>query len=103
MRSIPSVDAQQSMKSSTKTLCSTNLTVLTAAVMRSIASRVIKAGHPDFAYQPLSPPEAIGDGCRIRWVSGSRGKPRAYAGTDFIIVRDGKIAAVYLFFDDLPH
>jgi len=26
----------------------------------------------------------------------------AYAGTDFIIARDGKIAAVYLFFDELP-
>jgi hypothetical protein len=32
-------------------------------------------------------------------VSGSLGKPPAYAGTDFIIARDGKIAAVYLFFD----
>lgn len=27
---------------------------------------VIKAAHPDFEYQPLSPPEAIGDGCRLR-------------------------------------
>jgi len=63
---------------------------------------VIKATHPDFQYQPLSPPEEIGDGCRVRWVSGSPGKPPAYAGTDFIIVRDGKIAAVYLFFDELP-
>jgi hypothetical protein len=63
---------------------------------------VIKATHPDFQYQPLSPPEEIGDGCRVRWVSGSPGKPPAYAGTDFIIVRDGKIAAVYLFFDKLP-
>ena len=35
--------------------------------------------------------------------SGSPGKPPAYAGTDFIIVRDGKIAAVYLFFDKLPN
>jgi hypothetical protein len=26
----------------------------------------------------------------------------AYAGTDFIIVRDGRIAALYLFFDKLP-
>jgi hypothetical protein len=26
----------------------------------------------------------------------------AYAGTDFIIVREGRIAAVYLFFDKLP-
>jgi hypothetical protein len=63
---------------------------------------VIKATHPDFRYQPLSPPEVLGDGGRIRWVSGSPGKPPAYAGTDFIIARDGKIAAVYLFFDKLP-
>jgi len=63
---------------------------------------VIKATHPDFRYQPLSPPEVTGDGGRVRWVSGSPGKPPAYAGTDFIIARDGKITAVYLFFDELP-
>jgi hypothetical protein len=63
---------------------------------------VIKATHPDFVYQPISPPEELGDGCRVRWVSGSPGKPPAYAGTDFIIVRDGKITAIYLFFDELP-
>jgi SnoaL-like domain len=63
---------------------------------------VIKATHPDFEYRPISPPEEIGDGGRVRWVSGSPGKPPAYAGTDFIIARDGKIAAVYLFFDELP-
>jgi hypothetical protein len=61
---------------------------------------VIKATHPE--YQPISPPEERGDSCRARWVSGSPGKPPAYAGTDFIIARDGKIAAVYLFFDELP-
>ena len=63
---------------------------------------VIKATHPDFEYRPLSPPEEIGDGGRVRWVSGSPGKAPAYAGTDFIIVREGKIAALYLFFDELP-
>ena len=63
---------------------------------------VIKAMHPDFKYQPLSEPEEVGDGGRVRWVSGSPGKPPAYAGTDFIIARNGKIAAVYLFFDELP-
>ena len=63
---------------------------------------VIKATHPDFRYQPVSPPEEMGDGGRVRWVSGSPGKPPAYAGTDFMIVRDGKITAVYLFFDKLP-
>jgi len=35
-------------------------------------------------------------------VSGSPAKPPAYAGTDFIIARDGKIADVYLFLDELP-
>ena len=39
---------------------------------------------------------------RIRWVSGRPGEAPAYAGTDFIIVRNGRIAAVYLFFDKLP-
>lgn len=63
---------------------------------------VIKATHPDFEYQPLSPPEERGDALRVRWVSGSPGKPAAYAGTDFIVARSGRIATVYLFFDKLP-
>jgi hypothetical protein len=63
---------------------------------------VIKASHPDFQYQPLSPPQVVGDGGRVRWVEGSPGKPPAVAGTDFIIARDGKIAAIYLFFDEPP-
>ncbi|HLB76016.1 MAG TPA: nuclear transport factor 2 family protein, partial [Candidatus Dormibacteraeota bacterium] len=29
------------------------------------------------------------------------GEAPAYAGTDFIIARDGRIAALYLFFDSL--
>ena len=57
----------------------------------------IKATHPDFRYQPIAAPEELGDGGRIQWVSGRPGEPPAYAGTDFIIARDGRIAAVYLF------
>jgi len=60
---------------------------------------VIKATHPDFEYQPLSP---LGDAGRVRWVTGTPGKPPAYAGTDFIVARNGRIASVYLFFDSLP-
>jgi hypothetical protein len=44
----------------------------------------IKATHPDFRYQPIAPPEELGDGGRIRWVSGRPGETPAYAGTDFI-------------------
>ena len=62
----------------------------------------IKATHPDFQYQPIAEPEELGNGGRVQWVSGRPGEAPAYAGTDFIIVRDGRIAALYLFFDKLP-
>jgi hypothetical protein len=62
----------------------------------------IKATHSDFRYQPIAPPEELGNGGRVRWVSGPPGEPPVYAGTDFIVARDGRIAAVYLFFDKLP-
>ena len=62
----------------------------------------IKATHPDFQYQPIAAPEELGNGGRVKWVSGRPGEAPAYAGTDFIISRDGRIAALYLFFDKLP-
>jgi hypothetical protein len=65
-----------------------------------IAGR-IKATHPDFRYQPIAEPEEVGNGGRIQWVSGRPGEAPAYAGTDFIIAQDGRIAALYLFFDKL--
>jgi hypothetical protein len=62
----------------------------------------VKATHPDFQYQIIAEPEELGNGGRARWVSGRPGEAPAYAGTDFIIARDGRIAAIYLFFDKLP-
>ena len=62
----------------------------------------IKATHPDFRYQLIAEPEELGNAARGRWVSGRPGEAPAYAGTDFVIARDGRIAAVYLFFDKLP-
>ena len=62
----------------------------------------VKASHPYSRYQPLAAPEELGDGGRIQWVEGVPGEPPAIAGTDFIIARDCRIAAVYLFFDKLP-
>jgi hypothetical protein len=43
----------------------------------------------------------VGDGGRVQWVSGRPGVAPVYAGTDFIIARDGRNAAIYLFFDKL--
>ena len=61
----------------------------------------VKATHPDFRNQPIAEPEEVGNGGRIQWVAGRPDDAPGYAGTDFIIARDGRIAAVYLFFDKL--
>ena len=63
----------------------------------------IRAMHPDFRYTPIRPPEALHDTAgRLQWISGRPGEPAAYSGTDFIVARDGRIAALYLFFDQPP-
>ena len=62
----------------------------------------IKATHPEFQYQPISEPEELGNGGRVKWVAGRPGAPPSYAGTDLLIARGGRIAALYLFFDKLP-
>jgi len=63
---------------------------------------VIRATHTDFRYQPIAEPEELGNAGRVKWVEGRPGEAPAVAGTDFIITRVGRIAAVYLFFDKLP-
>ena len=62
----------------------------------------IRASHPDFQYQPIAEPEELGNAGRVEWVSRRPGEAPAYAGADFIIARDSRIAALYLFFDNLP-
>jgi SnoaL-like domain len=62
----------------------------------------IRATHADSRYQPIAEPEELGNAGRVKWVEGRIGEVSVLAGTDFIIARDGRIAAVYLFFDKLP-
>jgi SnoaL-like protein len=62
----------------------------------------IRATHSDFQYRPIAKPEELGNAGRVQWVSGRPDEAPAYAGTDFIIARGGRIAALYLFFDKLP-
>ena len=62
----------------------------------------LRAKHADFRYQPIHEPEEVGNGGRIQWVEGRPGEAPSISGTDFIIVRDGRIAAIYLFFDKMP-
>lgn len=62
---------------------------------------LIKSSHPDYRYQIIGSPAVTGDAGRLSWVSAAPGEPPAYAGTDFVLVREGKIAALSLFFDKL--
>ena len=62
----------------------------------------VKVTHPDFRYQPIAEAEEVGNSGRVQWVEGRVGEAPALASTDFIIARDGRIGAVYFFFDKLP-
>src|SRR4051812_34221618 len=59
----------------------------------------LRASHPNFVYTPHRRPQAVQDGGRLAWGSGPPGEPPSYTGTDVIIVRDGRIAALYVFLD----
>lgn len=62
----------------------------------------LRAQNPGFRYRVISGPEEVGDGGRIQWLEGPPGGAPVVAGTDFIIAREGRIAAIYLLFDKLP-
>ena len=62
----------------------------------------LRASHPDFRYKLIGVPEELENVGRVQWVEGRPDEAPVVAGTDFVIARDGRIAAVYLFFDKLP-
>jgi hypothetical protein len=62
----------------------------------------LRATHPHFAYTALGEPQALHNAARLAWGSGPRGGQPEYTGLDVIIVRDGKIAALYVFLDSMP-
>jgi hypothetical protein len=62
----------------------------------------LRATHPHFAYAPHAAPQALHNAGRLKWGSGPRGGVPGYTGEDVIIVRDEKIAALYVFLDSPP-
>jgi predicted acylesterase/phospholipase RssA len=62
----------------------------------------LRATHPDFSYTPHGTPQALQNAGRLAWGSGRRGEAPDYTGLDVIIVREGKIATLYAFFDSMP-
>jgi hypothetical protein len=62
----------------------------------------LRATHPQFHYTPLSEPQALHNAGRLAWGSGPHGEAPEYTGLDVIVVRDGRIAALYVFLDSRP-
>ena len=63
----------------------------------------LRATHPRFVYTPHGEAQALQNAGRLAWGSGPRGEEVPdYTGLDVIIVRDGKIAALYVFLDSMP-
>ena len=62
----------------------------------------LRATHPHFVYTPHGAPQVLHNSGRLAWGSGPKGEPAVYTGVDFIISRDGKISALYVYLDPPP-
>ena len=57
----------------------------------------LRATHPHFAYTPHGQAQALHNGGILAWGSGPKGEPPEYTGLDVVIVRESKIAELYVF------
>ena|SRR5258708_6714169 len=57
----------------------------------------LRATHPSFVYTPQGEAQVLHNGAILAWSSGPQGEDPEYTGLDFIIVREGRIAALYVF------
>jgi SnoaL-like domain len=57
----------------------------------------LRASHPHFVYTPHGEAQALHNGGILAWGSGPKGEPPDYTGLDVVVVRDNKIAALYVF------
>ena len=62
----------------------------------------LRAMHPHYVYTPHGAPQVLHNSGRLAWGSGPQGEAPRYTGIDFIIARDGKIAALYVYLDSPP-
>jgi len=60
----------------------------------------LRATHPDYVYTPVGHPQVLHDAGRMAWGSGQHGEAPEYTGWDVIVVREGKISALYVFLDE---
>ena len=57
----------------------------------------LRATHPHFVYTPHGQAQALHNAGILAWGSGPKGEPPEYTGLDVVIVRESKIAELYVF------
>ena len=63
------------------------------------AVRALHARFPDFAFQDRGSAEVVGDAGRLAWGFGPPGQMPRVTGLDVILVREDRIASLYVFLD----
>ena len=64
-------------------------------------ARDFRETHPHFVYTPHGEAQALHNAGILAWGSGPKGDIPDYTGLDVVIVRDGKIAALYVFLNPI--
>jgi hypothetical protein len=62
----------------------------------------LRSTHPHYVYTPSGEPQVLHDSARLSWGSGPSGEPPRYTGEGVILVRNGKIAVLYVYLDSPP-
>lgn len=57
----------------------------------------LRSTQTHFVYTHRGEAQALHNGGIVAWGSGPKGEPPAYTGLDVIVVRDGKIASLYVY------
>jgi len=62
----------------------------------------VQGRFPGFRFNLIGQPDAFGDYLRLSWGLGPDGADAPVKGTDFMALRDGRLASVTGFFDQVP-
>lgn len=90
--------AQRSKTSTQTTACCTLRTASSLGTTHWIKfAGELRATHPHFVYTPHGVAQALHNGGILAWGSGPKGEPPEYTGLDVLVVRESKIAALYVF------
>jgi len=62
----------------------------------------VQQGFPDFRFHLIGEPNGFGDHVRFSWGLGPDGADSPIKGTDFAVLKDGRIKSITGFLDQVP-